>query len=64
MLVTMVTKLWRDKVVSEYNESEQSFKLFVSALSHILFIISVIINNAHLTMYYKDQAEAMTETNH
>jgi len=60
----MVTKLWRDKVVSEYNESERSFKLFVSALSQILFIISIIINNAHLTMYYKDQVEALTKTNH
>ena len=28
MLVTMVMKLWRDKVVSKYNESE----LFISAL--------------------------------
>jgi len=30
----MVMKFWGDKVVSEYNESEQSFKLFVSALVH------------------------------
>ena len=42
----MVMKLWRDKVVSEYNESEQSF-VASNYSSRVLYIIKIM----HLSFF-------------